>query len=206
MNLKLDVHRWETGKGNVFRFGGGGGDQKGKFQLFSLHYGCYRKGLAATCLASGTPWQPRFLNQQLAAARNPCSLPMPWLVSDPPQFPSVEEDAERHTTVSELIFPPQDSSLGISFQLRQPLGTWATCSSGFQLPKQTPANYTGNFRFNLGELEAHPEGGERTGRRRGAGRLRETAVALCPISQMCNSFLPCSRALALGMPLALLES
>ena len=49
--MRLDVHRWETGKANVFRLGGGGGGEegarKGKFQLFSLHYGYYRKGLAS---------------------------------------------------------------------------------------------------------------------------------------------------------------
>lgn len=127
-------------------------------------------------LGNPIPWTNSWQQQG-----TPCSLPCPWLVEWPiMKFPSVEEDAERHMTVSELIFTPQDSSLGISFPVRQP-GDLGHLQLWFQLPKQTPCQLHRNFRFNLGELESPScEGGERTGRRRGAGRLRETAVALCP--------------------------
>ena len=70
------------------------------------------------------------------------------------KFASFEEDAEGHTRISELIFLFKIPLLASLSQLHQPLGTRATCSSGLQLPKQTPCQLHRNFRFDLGDLES----------------------------------------------------
>lgn len=118
VNMKLDVHRWETEKGNVFRFGGGGGDQKGKFQLFSLHYGCYRKGLGShlpgfrDSLATPFPWTNSWQQQGTPA---PSHAPGWWVTHH-----EVSQRWRRCWEAHESLwtdFPPQDSSLGISFPI-----------------------------------------------------------------------------------------
>lgn len=181
---------------------GGAEEIRGKFQLYIIALWMLQEGSRQPpAWLQGLLGNPVSLNQQLAATGTPAPSHAPgyWW---PCKFPSVEEDAERHTTVSELIFLLKIPLLASLSQLRQPKDLQATCSSGFQLPKQTPCQLHRNFRFNLGELESPSwEGGERTWRRRG-GKTKKTAVALCPISPECvTPFCPAEcRALALGMP------
>ena len=117
--MRLDVHRWETGKANVFRLGGGGGGEegarKGKFQLFSLHYGYYRKGLAShlpgfrDSLAALSPWTNSWQQQGTPA---PSHAPGWWVTNH-----EISQLWRRCWEAHESLwtdFPPQDSSPGIS--------------------------------------------------------------------------------------------
>lgn len=136
---------------------------------------------------------PVSLNQQLAAARNPCSLPCPWLVSDPSwSFPALKKML-RGTRESLNWF---SSSRFLSWHLFpnciNPWGPGPLAALDSSCQNRPLANYAGTSGLIWESWKAHPKGGERTGRRRGAGRPRETVVALCPTSQMCSSFLPCS--------------
>lgn len=193
VNMKLDVHRWETEKGNVFRFGGGGGDQKGKFQLFSLHYGCYRKGLGShlpgfrDSLATPFPWTNSWQQQGTPA---PSHAPG-WWVTHHEVSQHWRRCWEAHESLNWF-----SSSRFLSWHLFpnciNPWGPGPLAALDSSCQNRPLANYAGTSGLIWESWKAHPKGGERTGRRRGAGRPRETVVALCPTSQMCNSFLPCS--------------